>query len=209
MGPSPTHGTTPTPDQPFVLMRCALDAFELAQHILEFRDYAYGTDSITTIPVIKFLQDLTSYGVVLRDIREGERLCNVEEVTSKVPDARSTVAWYSARASLRNSKVRNLIAECEAAMPEEYRNRDGSIKLEACLEFTRTLFGRREELGDLSFLMRDLRESYNNKCAPQVKFMRDEDQRIEREGRRRREEAQWSEEESHRRDERGYSKKRR
>lgn len=191
MWPSPIHGTTPTPDQPFVLMRCALDAFDLAQHILEFRNYAYGPDSITIRPVLNFVQDLIKYGVALRDLREGERLCMVEELTRRVPDARSTVGWYSRKADGHNARVRDLVAACEQAMPpeEDCRNTDGSVRLDACLRFSRTLFGKRGELSDLSWLVCNWQESYNKKCAPQVKFMRDEDQRIGREERRRREEA--------------------
>lgn len=210
MGPSPSSERDPTRDKPFKLLGCVLDAFDLAENLLDFSEYGYGRGDFTTETVVAFVERLTKYGAALRDLREGEELCEEEEITRMWPGSmcRDFVGWYTTRADRFNARLRDIIAVCEASMPADYRERDGSVKKRACLEFTRTFADKREEVKDLALCMEDWRESYDRRCAPQVSVMRDEQRRID-EDNRRREEERRAEEESYRRDQHGHSSRRR
>lgn len=186
-----------------MLLGCALDAFDLAENLFDFSAYGYGLDKTTTRPVVAFVEELTKYGEALRDLREGEELCEEEEITRRWTGSRELVRRYSIRADDYNARLRDIIEVCEAAMPADCRERDGSLKRGACLEFTYTLACKRAELNDLALVMCNWRKEYKIRCAPHVNLMRNEQERIDKEDRRR-DEAQMEEEESYSNDELGY-----
>lgn len=185
---------------------------DLAENIFNFGTYVYEPGSVARTSVVTFVSQLTSYGDALMGLRGGEDLCEIKDISRKWPDAMNIIDSYTKGVNEYNRGLQDLVGVCEAAMPRDYRGSDGSIRRDACLEFTRTLLGESELMNGLIVAIRDFRSSYDRDFAPFLQMLETEkkkiieEQEIIEDRRRRREEHTQREEHAQRRERHRHSR---
>lgn len=156
MGQIPRSKERPTREKLFVLLKRVINAVNLAQNILELGCYAYGSGSSTTEPVTTFVEQLTEYGGTLSDLKHGMELCKTEEISRNMPDCRDTISSYVRGVDDLNACLQDLVAVCEAKMPEVSDDWDGTVTLRDCEDYIHTLLDQEGETMDgLTAAMRD------------------------------------------------------
>lgn len=169
--------------KPFVFLGRDLDAYKFEQSLIVCANHVYGSDSRTARPLIEFCEELILVAQNLDNIRDHKPLCESMEIPRRLPEARGKMDEFIAGVDSLNARVRDLVTECEAGVPEPYRCEDGVITHDACLRFTRALVRQDphlEKLRDLTWDMRDWLESYQRKCSPVLRQMREEAGRRQR-----------------------------
>lgn len=164
--------------KPFVFLGRDLDTPEFNLSLVACANYMYGPDSRIARPLREFCQELTKVAQKLDDIRDHEPLCDrSEEVSRRQLEARATMDEFIAASESLDARVRDLVVDCEAGVPEPYRCADGSISHDACFRFTRAMVRQEpnlEELKKITWDMRDWWDSYHSKCAPALRRLREE-----------------------------------
>lgn len=169
--------------KPFVLLGRDLDACEFEKSLTACADHIYGPNSRIARPLREFCHELMEVAQKLDNIRGYEPLCGRRGISRRLPEARCKIDEFIAGAESLNARVRDLVTACEAGVPEPYRCEDGNITHDACLSFTRALVRQHpnlEELKTITWDMKDWLESYDRKCTPVLKNLREEAERRQR-----------------------------
>lgn len=197
--------------KPFTFLGRDLGVYGLMNNLLDCADTVFGRHSPTTRPVRDFTRNLGQVADEVKRIREHESLLEIEEISRRFPRAGRIFNVLIDKREIFYTRTRDLITVCEAHVPTPWRDEGGSLTRDASLNFMEALLGPNRlfrALDDLRWDMVEWLERFDEDCAPILKKMRDERQRMLDDDRRRRiEEHERREERARRREGRGYGRR--
>lgn len=166
----------------FVFMGQEVGRDELTRQLLYCADYVYADDSPAPEPVHYFCRRL---GLIVEEvgiIRHHERFFEIEGVSRKWSEAREVMDSFIQARDRLYTRIKALIAACEAATPVPYRHKNGFIRYHASCMFMEALLGEARQLPVLQALVWDMHDwlkSYDTDCAPLLRRIKEHAERIQ------------------------------